>query len=102
MWAVDGTWERIFTALLARADAEGDLDRVVAVDSTIVRADQHAAGAHPNGPRPCAGGAQRIGRPRTTPDTVLTDKTSHADRRQAAAAASSGDGCGKAIASSYR
>ncbi|MFJ3842313.1 hypothetical protein ACIPY6_43505 [Streptomyces sp. NPDC090054] len=31
--------------LLAQADAEGDLDWVVAVDSTIVRARQHAAGA---------------------------------------------------------
>ncbi|MFF8010782.1 IS5 family transposase [Streptomyces parvus] len=49
MWAIDGTWERVFTALLAKADAEGDLDWVVAVDSTIVRAHQHAAGARPKG-----------------------------------------------------
>lgn len=54
VWAIDGTWERIFTALLTQADAEGDLDRVVAVDSTIVRAHQHAAGARPNGPRPAS------------------------------------------------
>ncbi|WP_328623712.1 transposase [Streptomyces sp. NBC_00353] len=40
------------------------------------------------------------GRPRTRPRRVRADKTSHADKRQAAAAASSGDGCGKAIASS--
>ncbi|MFD6992773.1 transposase [Streptomyces sp. NPDC059943] len=33
MWAADGTWERVFIALLAEADAEGDLDWVVAVDS---------------------------------------------------------------------
>ncbi|MFD6826766.1 transposase, partial [Streptomyces sp. NPDC060085] len=51
MWVVDGTWERVFTALLAQADAEGDLDWVVAVDSTIVRAHQHAAGARQKGPR---------------------------------------------------
>ncbi|WP_158711961.1 IS5 family transposase [Streptomyces virginiae] len=44
-WAADGTWSKVFTALLAQADAEGDLDWVVAVDSTIVRAHQHAAGA---------------------------------------------------------
>ena len=49
---MDGTWERVFTALLTRADAEGDLDWVVAVDSTIVRAHQHAAGARKKGPRP--------------------------------------------------
>ncbi|MFJ7023592.1 hypothetical protein ACIQUW_35055 [Streptomyces sp. NPDC101117] len=36
-WAVDGTWEKVFTALLAQADAEGDVDWVVSVDSTIVR-----------------------------------------------------------------
>lgn len=50
-WAADGTWEKVFTALLARADAEGDLDWIVSVDSTIVRAHQHAAGARQKGPR---------------------------------------------------
>ncbi|WP_420823936.1 IS5 family transposase [Streptomyces roseifaciens] len=55
-WAIDGTWERVFTALLAQADAEGNLDWVIAVDSTIVRAHQHAAGARKRGPR------QRVGR----------------------------------------
>ncbi|MFJ1910462.1 IS5 family transposase [Streptomyces sp. NPDC088147] len=45
MWAVDGTWERLFTALMAQADADEDLNRAVSVDSTIVRAHQHAAGA---------------------------------------------------------
>ncbi|WP_420718762.1 IS5 family transposase [Streptomyces sp. XY413] len=48
-WAADGTWEKVFTALLAQADAEGDLDWVVSVDSTIVRAHQHAAGARQKG-----------------------------------------------------
>ncbi|GDY49062.1 hypothetical protein SANT12839_099440 [Streptomyces antimycoticus] len=38
MWALDGTWERAFTALVARADADEDLQWAVAVDSTIVRA----------------------------------------------------------------
>lgn len=51
-WAANSTWEKVFTALLAQADAEGDLDWVVAVDSTIVRAHQHAAGARQKGPRP--------------------------------------------------
>ncbi|MFE9864907.1 IS5 family transposase [Streptomyces sp. NPDC005506] len=60
-WAADGTWEKVFTGLLARADAEGDLDWVVAVDSTIVRAHQHAAGKK--------GPGWRAGRscPRTVP-----------------------------------
>ncbi|MFB8079343.1 IS5 family transposase [Streptomyces sp. NPDC056013] len=43
-WAADGTWEKVFTTLPAQADAGVDLDWVVAVDSTIVRAHQHAAG----------------------------------------------------------
>lgn len=51
-WAADGTWEKVFTALLAQADTEGDLDWIVAVDSTIVRAHQHAAGARQKGLRP--------------------------------------------------
>ncbi len=39
-----GISEKVFTALLAQADAEGDLDWLVAVASTIVRAHQHQPG----------------------------------------------------------
>lgn len=48
-WAIDGTWAQVFTALLAAADAEEDRDWAVSVDSTIVRAHQHAAGARKKG-----------------------------------------------------
>ncbi|MFJ1805736.1 MULTISPECIES: transposase [unclassified Streptomyces] len=53
MWAVDGVWERVFTTLVAQADADEDLDWGVSVDSTIVRAHQHR-GRSPQkrGPRP--------------------------------------------------
>ncbi|MDA5279927.1 IS5 family transposase [Streptomyces sp. Isolate_45] len=52
-WAVDGTWERIFGAVLAAADADDDLDWTVSVDSTVCRAHQHSAGARKRGlPRP--------------------------------------------------
>ncbi|MFG2593892.1 IS5 family transposase [Streptomyces sp. NPDC048438] len=44
MWAVDGTWERVFTTLMAQADTDEDLNWAVSVDSTVVRAHQHAAG----------------------------------------------------------
>lgn len=45
-WQQDGTWERVLQELLAQADASGELDWVrAAVDSTTVRAHQHAAGA---------------------------------------------------------
>lgn len=49
MWAIGGTWERVFTALVAQADADEDLNWAVSVDSTIVRARQHAAGARKMG-----------------------------------------------------
>ncbi|MFI9810133.1 IS5 family transposase [Streptomyces sp. NPDC052301] len=48
-WAVDGTWEMILAAVLAAADADDDLDWTVSVDSTVVRAHQHAAGARKRG-----------------------------------------------------
>ncbi|GGR66484.1 hypothetical protein GCM10010269_01430 [Streptomyces humidus] len=34
-WAVDGTWEKIFAAVLAAADALDDIDWTVSVDSTV-------------------------------------------------------------------
>lgn len=49
MRAIDGTWERVFTALVAQADADDDLNWAVSVDSAIVRAHQHAAGARKKG-----------------------------------------------------
>jgi len=39
-WALDGTFERMLRAAQARADAAGDIDWLVSVDSTIVRAHQ--------------------------------------------------------------
>ncbi|MEV7064286.1 IS5 family transposase [Streptomyces collinus] len=48
-WAVDGTWEMILAAVLVAADADDDIDWTVSVDSTVVRAHQHAAGAPQKG-----------------------------------------------------
>ena len=42
-FSLDGTWDRLLTGLLAEADATGDIDWSVSVDSTINRAHQHAA-----------------------------------------------------------
>ncbi|SFE41137.1 Putative transposase of IS4/5 family [Actinopolyspora alba] len=44
-WAEDGTWDRILTELQRAADAASEVDWTVSVDSTVVRAHQHAAGA---------------------------------------------------------
>ncbi|MFF2364838.1 IS5 family transposase [Streptomyces sp. NPDC058122] len=50
-WAMDGTWERIFAAVLSTADGSDDAGWTVAVDSTVCRAHQHAAGARRKGHR---------------------------------------------------
>lgn len=42
LFSVDGTWDRIHAELLRDADAAGDIDWAVSVDSTINRAHQHA------------------------------------------------------------
>jgi transposase len=48
-WQRDGTWSRILTELQVRADAAGLITWQVSVDSTIMRAHQHAAGARRDG-----------------------------------------------------
>lgn len=48
-WQRDGTWPRVLAALQARADAAGLICWEVNVDSTIMRAHQHAAGARKRG-----------------------------------------------------
>lgn len=44
-WSKDGTWDRVLAQLQADADANGDLDWAVSVDSTIARVHQHGATA---------------------------------------------------------
>lgn len=53
-WTADGTWARLVAALQADGDLAGELDWVSSVDSTVVRAHQHAAGARR--PAPDTGG----------------------------------------------
>jgi transposase len=49
-WQRRGVWRQILEALLADADAQGEVDWArAAVDSTNVRAHQHAAGARKQG-----------------------------------------------------
>jgi len=57
-WAKDGTLDRVLAVLQGHAHAEGDLEWVVSVDSTIARAHQHAAGA----PRALRGGTNELHR----------------------------------------
>ncbi|KUO09479.1 transposase [Streptomyces sp. DSM 15324] len=58
LWLADGTWERLLQQVQAAADAVGE-DWAVSVDSTIVRAHQHAAGARTDPPpAPASKGAE--------------------------------------------
>ena len=50
LWSADGTWERLLQQVQAAADATGEIDWDVSVDSTIVRAHQDAAGARTEPP----------------------------------------------------
>jgi transposase len=48
-WERDGTWARIEATLRIQADGGGELDWAAQIDSTVVRAHQHAAGARKRG-----------------------------------------------------
>lgn len=50
LWSADGTWECLLRRVQAEADAAGEIDWDISVDSTIVRAHQHAAGARTEPP----------------------------------------------------
>ncbi|MGW6027894.1 IS5 family transposase [Streptomyces sp. NPDC055099] len=50
-WSADGTWAMLLSKVQAAEDAEGRIDWEVSVDSTTVRAHQHAAGARKTPPR---------------------------------------------------
>ena len=41
----DGTWDKVLLALQVEADARGEIDWNVSVDSTIARVHQHGASA---------------------------------------------------------
>ncbi|WP_436846542.1 IS5 family transposase [Streptomyces niveus] len=51
--SADGTWERLLQQVQAQADAAGGIDWDLSVDSTSIRAHQHAAGAR-KAPTPAA------------------------------------------------
>ena len=68
LWSADGTWERLLQQVQAAADAAGEIDWDISVDSTIVRAHQHPAGARTDPPpAPGSKGAQRAEHQDETP-----------------------------------
>ena len=44
-WSADGTWAKVLAELARGCDVAEGAEWTVAVDSTVVRAHQHAAGA---------------------------------------------------------
>ena len=58
-FSVDGTWDKVLTALQVQADANGEIDWRVSVDSTIARVHQHGATAarRVSGPSSHTGGS---------------------------------------------
>ncbi|MFJ6785612.1 IS5 family transposase [Streptomyces yangpuensis] len=75
LWSADGTWEHLLQQVQAEADSAGEIDWDISVDSTIVRAHQHAAGARTEPPsaRPKGGrsgrtpGRNAVAEPRRPP-----------------------------------
>ncbi|MFI0738569.1 IS5 family transposase [Streptomyces sp. NPDC021100] len=61
LWSADGTWERLLQHVQAEADAAGGIDWDNNVDSTSVRAHQHAAGAPEPAAHAVKGGCPRPG-----------------------------------------
>ena len=48
-WRRDGTWDRLLAHAQTKSDAVGEVVWEVGIDSTVVRAHQHAAGARKGG-----------------------------------------------------
>jgi transposase len=55
LWTADGTWERILEAVVVKDDAVGNVEWTFSIDSSSVRAHQHAAGARKKGAASPAG-----------------------------------------------
>ncbi|MEU1177582.1 IS5 family transposase [Streptomyces sp. NPDC005820] len=62
LWSAGGTWERLLQQVQAAADAASEIDWDISVDSTIVRAHQHAAGTRTDPPPTPAARRGRSGR----------------------------------------
>jgi len=51
-WQRDGTWDRLLAHVQTKSDAVGEVIWEVSIDSSVVRAHQHAAGARKKGAMP--------------------------------------------------
>ena len=67
-WSADGTWAKLLARAQADADAAGELDWLVAADSTMVRVHQHGATARRIGGNAATADADQEGDRRQAPD----------------------------------
>jgi transposase len=49
LWTADGTWQKILDEVIVKDDSVGQVEWIISVDSTVIRAHQHAAGARKKG-----------------------------------------------------
>jgi transposase len=63
-WRRNGTWDWLLAHAQTKSDAVGELEWIVSVDSTSVRAHQHAAGARHRPARGDVKGGSSMTRPR--------------------------------------
>lgn len=54
-WTADGTWDQVLEKVVVKDDAVGGVEWVFSVDSSSIRAHQHAAGARKKGDAKPAG-----------------------------------------------
>ena len=52
LWTKTGLWQKILDEVIVKDDAIGQVEWVISVDSSVVRARQHAAGARKKGAAP--------------------------------------------------
>ncbi|MFE1029961.1 hypothetical protein ACFW5I_36430 [Streptomyces sp. NPDC058818] len=65
-YALDGVFTQALQQIQIRADAAGDIDRLLQIDSTVVRAHQHAAATGRKGGG--TGGTNRTVTPSADPE----------------------------------
>jgi transposase len=95
-WRRDGTWDRLLAHAQTKSDAVGELEWVVCVDSSSVRAHQHAAGARKRaarsdlkrgrarpgrGARPVPGRADHQGAPQLRRPRTAVERGPHPGQR---------------------
>ena len=68
LWTKTGLWQKLLDEVIVKDDAVGDVEWVISVDSSVVRAHQHAAGARKKGAPPAKASKNTRLRERTSAD----------------------------------